>query len=87
MRKPVKDIELCRYLEGKMTESESRDLRSRLKENGELGLLYHLEISVEEHMRKLEDEILGPDDLDIVLDKEEGEYLIAARSNPPKKND
>ncbi len=61
MKNLIKDSELIAYIEDKMTPEEERSLITRLKENGELDILYHLKEAWYESMSDFADEWLGKD--------------------------
>ena len=44
MKHLIKDTELVAYLEGALSKEEVRQLKNKLKDNGELSLLYHLQL-------------------------------------------
>lgn len=44
MKHLIKDAELVSYLEGYLTKDEVKSLKKRIEENGELDMLYHLQL-------------------------------------------
>ena len=74
MRHLIRDLELVDYLEGNLTKKEIRDLKSRLKENGETDMLYNLQLSYEKGCEEYANELLGQDDFDIDLPEETIQY-------------
>ncbi len=70
MKHLIKDTELVAYLEGTLSKEEVRHLKNRLKENGELALLYHLQLAYDEGMKEYANELIGEDDFYIESDDE-----------------
>lgn len=91
MKHLIKDAELVSYLEGNLTKDEVKSLKKRIEENGELDMLYHLELSYNEGMRDYANRLLGEDDFMIDTEsirvKSSETYKIAADKIIPKKND
>lgn len=56
MKHIIKDEELMDYLDGNLNASERASLKRRLKENGELDLLYHAMLAQKAMMEALDDE-------------------------------
>lgn len=65
MKHLIKDTELVAYLEGALSKEEVRQLKNKLKDNGELSLLYHLQLSYDEGMKDYAKELIGEDDFHI----------------------
>ena len=61
MKHLIKDTELVAYLEGTLSKEEVRQLKNKLKDNGELSLLYHLQLSYDEGMKDYAKELIGED--------------------------
>jgi len=91
MKHLIKDAELVSYLEGNLTKDEVKSLKKRIEENGELDMLYHLQLSYNEGMKDYANSLLGEDDF--MADtkptgiKSTETYRIAADKIIPKKND
>ena len=62
MKHIVRDLELVAYLEGTLSKDEVRQLKERMEENGELDLLYHLQLSYEKGMKEYAAELIGEDE-------------------------
>ncbi len=56
MKHTIKDEELMDYLDGNLNASETASLKRRLKENGELDLLYHAMLAQKAMMEAFDDE-------------------------------
>lgn len=56
MKHIIRDEELMDYLDGSLNTSETANLKKRLKENGELGLLNHLRLAQKAMMEAFDDE-------------------------------
>ena len=67
MKHLIKDIEFVAYLEETLSKEEVRQLKRKLKDNDELDLLYHLQLSYNEGMKEYEKELIGEDDFKIDL--------------------
>lgn len=92
MKHLIKDTELVAYLEGNLTKDEVRSLKKRLEENGELDLLYHLQLSNDEGLKEYANYLIGEDDFVIeTTDKSSfhlsNEYRMAADKFFPKKEE
>lgn len=95
MKHLIKDIELIAYLEGSLSKAEVKQLKERLKDNDELDLLYHLQLSYEEGIRAYANELIGEDDSYnelpttsfpiIGLDKNNGYRMVAKKTDPEKE--
>lgn len=93
MKHLIKDVELVAYLEDMLNKTEIKQLKNKLRENGELELLYHLQMAYDEGMQSYANELLGEDDfvipnsqipLNSTVSREE--LMIAAdKILPPKK--
>lgn len=93
MKHLIKDVELVAYLEDMLNKTEIKQLKNKLRENGELELLYHLQMAYDEGMQSYANELLGEDDfvipnsqipLNNIVSREE--LMIAAdKILPPKK--
>lgn len=62
MKHLIKDMELVAYLEGTLSNEEVMQLKRKLRDNGELDLLYHLQLSYEECIVNYAKELIGEDD-------------------------
>lgn len=62
MKHLIKDTELIAYLEDTLSKEDIRQLKNKLKDNGELSLLYHLQLSYDEGMKDYAKELIGEDD-------------------------
>lgn len=93
MKHLIQDVELVAYLEDMLNKTEIKQLKNKLRENGELELLYHLQMAYDEGMQSYANELLGEDDfvipnsqipLNSIVSREE--LMIAAdKILPPKK--
>lgn len=93
MKHLIKDVELVAYLEDMLNKTEIKQLKNKLRVNGELELLYHLQMAYDEGMQSYANELLGEDDfvipnsqipLNSTVSREE--LMIAAdKILPPKK--
>ena len=84
MKQIVRDQELMAYLEGTLSGSEISELRTRLADQGEADLLYHLELAQE---RKIEEEanaLFGSDTFHIEQEEVlfQPPYAVAAKFSP-----
>lgn len=61
MKHLIKDTELIAYLEDTLSKEEVRQLKNKLKDNGELSLLYHLQLSYEAGLESYAEELIGVD--------------------------
>ncbi len=62
MKHLIKDLELVAYLDGHLTKAEGKRLKEKLNENGELGLLYHLQLAHDKGLEEYANELIGKDD-------------------------
>lgn len=62
MKHLIKDIELMDYLEDRLSKSEKIVLKKRLAENGELDVLYHLQLAYEAGCKAKAEQLIGEDD-------------------------
>ena len=62
MKHLIKKMELVAYLEGTLNNEEIMQLKRKLRDNGELELLYHLQLSYEERIVNYAKELIGEDD-------------------------
>lgn len=92
MKHLIKDIELVAYLEGTLSKEEVRQLKNKLKDNGELSLLYHLQLSYDAGLENYAKELIGEDDFQMESMKSpsfnlnfNGEFRIAADKKFPEK--
>lgn len=88
MKQLIKDVELVSFLEGKMTRDEEKALKLRLKMNGELDLLYHLQLSWEKGMEDYANSLIGDDNFEVDLSEgifENDKYVTAAKNKLEKK--
>ena len=92
MKHLIKDTELVAYLEGTLSKEEVRQLKNKLKDNGELSLLYHLQLSYDEGMKDYAKELIGEDDFHIESNSTPSinlifgnEFRIAADKKFPEK--
>ncbi len=65
MKHLIKDMELVAYLEGRLNKDEVRILKNKLKDNGELALLYHLQLAYDACLEEYANELIGEDDFSI----------------------
>lgn len=92
MKHLIRDLELVAYLEGELDKEEVIILKRKLKENGELSMLYHLQLAYDEGMEEYANYLIGKDDfctqpikkpfIDLKLD---GEYRMVANNKKPEK--
>lgn len=93
MKHLIKDTELVAYLEGTLNKEEIKKLKIKLKENDELSLLYHLELSYENSLENYANELIGKDDFYIETTPEDAElntsnkFRMAADIFPPTKEE
>lgn len=83
MKQLIKDVELVSFLEGKMTHEEEKSLKYRLEMNGELDLLYHLQLSWEKGMEVYASNLIGEDDFECDINEDisnSGSYATAAKN-------
>lgn len=89
MKHLIKDAELVSYLEGYLTKDEVKSLKKRIEENGELDMLYHLQLSYDEGMKDYANSLLGEDNFVVDTEstgmKSSETYGIAADKIIPKK--
>lgn len=88
MKQLIKDVELVSFLEGKMTHEEEKSLKHRLEINGELDLLYHLQLSWEKGMEEYANSLIGEDDFECDISEDipnKGNYAMAAKNKIEKK--
>ncbi|MBR3884696.1 MAG: hypothetical protein IKJ31_08090 [Bacteroidaceae bacterium] len=92
MKHLIRDLELIAYLEGELNKEEIRILKRKLEENGELNMLYHLQLSYDEGLEEYANELIGEDDFNTESVKTiainhnfDSEYIIAANKKNPKK--
>lgn len=92
MKHLIKDIELVAYLEGTLSKEEVRQLKNKLKDNGELSLLYHLQLSYDAGLENYAKELIGEDDFQMESKGSpsfnlnfNGEFRIAADKKFPEK--
>lgn len=92
MKYLIKDTELVAYLEGSLSKEEVRQLKNKLKDNGELSLLYHLQLSYDAGLENYAKELIGEDDFQIESKKTpsvnlnfNGEFKMAADKNFSEK--
>lgn len=92
MKHLIKDTELVAYLEGSLSKEEVRQLKNRLKDNGELSLLYHLQLSYDAGLDNYAKELIGEDDFQIESKKSHSvnlnfnsEFRMAADKKFPEK--
>lgn len=92
MKHLIKDIELVAYLEGTLSKEEVRQLKNKLKDNGELSLLYHLQLSYDAGLENYAKELIGEDDFQMESMRPpsfnlnfNGEFRIAADKKFPEK--
>lgn len=88
MKQLIKDVELVSFLEGKMTNEEEKSLKHRLEMNGELDLLYHLQLSWEKSMEDYTDSLIGEDNFECDISEDisnNGNYAIAAKNKFEKR--
>lgn len=62
MKHLIKDVELVAYLEDMLNKNEVKQLKNKLRDNGDLELLYHLQMAYNEGMQSYANELLGEDD-------------------------
>ena len=81
------------YLEGALSKEEVRQLKNKLKDNGELSLLYHLQLSYDAGMKDYAKELIGEDDFQIDSMRSpsinlnfNSEFRMAADKNFPEKD-
>lgn len=93
MKHLIKDTELVAYLEGSLSKEEVRQLKNKLKDNGELSLLYHLQLSYDAGIESYAKELIGEDDFQIDSMRSpsinlnfNGEFRMAADKNFPEKD-
>lgn len=71
MKHLIKDIELMDYLEERLSKTEKAVLKKRLAENGELDVLYHLQLVYEKGCEAMAEQLIGEDDFMASFDRTE----------------
>lgn len=92
MKHLIKDTELIAYLEGDLNKDEVKSLKKRLKENGELDMLYHLQLSNDEGLKEYANDLIGEDDFIIEAANKSpfhlsNDYRMVADKFFPKEED
>lgn len=92
MKHLIKDTELIAYLEGNLTKDEVKSLKKRIEENGELDMLYHLQLSYDNGLEEYANCLIGEDDFVSKCDNKESfhlssNYRAAADKVFPKKKE
>ncbi len=79
MKHLIRDIEIIDYLEGNLNKDEIKSLKERMSENGELDLLYHLELSYYETTKEYADFLIGEDDFVTNMESENNDLRLGTR--------
>lgn len=92
MKHLIKDTDLVAYLEGRLNKDEVKSLKKRLEENGELDMLYHLQLSYDNGLKEYANYLIGEDDFVNECDTKasfllSNNYRMAADKVFPKKEE
>lgn len=79
MKHLIKDMEIIDYLEGNLNKDEIKSLKDRMNENGELDLLYHLELSYYETTEEYANFLIGEDDFVTNTESDYNDFRLGNR--------